>query len=107
MRFNSALKGLTTGSRSYFVLNWWGLQWSKYTWGRFIIFVIQLQKTAVAQWLRYCATNRKVAGSIPAGVIGFFFDIKNFLSHYGPGVDSASNRNEYQEYFLGVKPAGA
>ena len=24
-------------------------------------------------------------------------------SHYGPGVDSDSNRNEYQEYFLGVK----
>jgi hypothetical protein len=22
----------------------------------------------VAQWLRYCATNRKVAGSIPDGV---------------------------------------
>jgi hypothetical protein len=22
---------------------------------------------------------------------------------YGPGVDSASNRNEYQEYFLGGK----
>jgi len=46
--------------------------------------------TAVAQWLRCCATNRKVAGSIPAGVIGFFIDIKSFLSHYGPGVDSAS-----------------
>jgi len=28
--------------------------------------------TAVAQWLRCCATNRKVAGSIPAGVIGVF-----------------------------------
>ena len=28
--------------------------------------------TAVAQWLRCCATNRKVAGSIPAGVIGIF-----------------------------------
>jgi hypothetical protein len=27
--------------------------------------------------------------------------------HYGPGVDSASNRNEYQEYFLGAKAAGA
>jgi hypothetical protein len=26
----------------------------------------------VAQWLRYCATNRKVAGSIPEGVIGIF-----------------------------------
>jgi hypothetical protein len=25
----------------------------------------------------------------------------SFLSHYGPGVDSASNRNKYQEYFLG------
>ena len=24
-------------------------------------------------WLRHCATNRKVAGSIPDGVIGFFY----------------------------------
>jgi len=31
----------------------------------------------------------------------------SFRPHYGPGVDSASNRNEYQEYFLGVKAAGA
>ena len=28
--------------------------------------------TAVAQWLRCCATNRKVAGSIQDGVIGIF-----------------------------------
>ena len=28
--------------------------------------------TAVAQWLRCCAENRKVAGSRPAGVIGIF-----------------------------------
>jgi hypothetical protein len=27
----------------------------------------------------------------------------SFRLHYGPGVDSASNRNEYQEYFLGSK----
>jgi hypothetical protein len=32
---------------------------------------------------------------------------KFFQSHYGPGVDSASNRNEHQEYFLEVKAAGA
>jgi len=32
---------------------------------------------------------------------------KSFRSHYGPGVDSPSNRNEYQEYFLWVKTAGA
>jgi len=34
----------------------------------------------------------------------FFSDI---ILHYGPGVDPASNRNEYQVYFLGVKAAGA
>jgi hypothetical protein len=28
--------------------------------------------SVVAQWLRCCATNRKVAGSIPDGVIGIF-----------------------------------
>ena len=57
----------------------------------------------MTRWLRCCATNRKVDGSIPAGVSGFSIDIKSFRSHYVPGVDSASNRNEYQEYFLGVK----
>ena len=31
----------------------------------------------------------------------------SFRSHYSPGVDSASNTNEYQEHFLGVKAAGA
>ena len=36
----------------------------------------------------------------------FFIDIKSFRSHYGSGVDSASNRNEYEQYFLGVKAAG-
>ena len=54
--------------------------------------------------LRY---KSEVAGLIPAGVTGLFIDIKSFRSRYGPGVDSASNRNEYQEYFLGVKAAGA
>jgi hypothetical protein len=38
-------------------------------------------------WLRHCATAWKVVSSIPDYVIG-------------PGVDSASNKNEYQEYFL-------
>jgi len=51
--------------------------------------------------------GRKVTGSIPAGVSGFFIDTKSFRSHYDPGVDSASNRIEYQEYFLEVKAAGA
>ena len=69
--------------------------------------------TLVEDWINMrklifcCATNRKVAGSIPAGVIGFFIDIKSFRSYYGPGVDSASNRNKYQEYFLVVNEARA
>jgi len=64
----------------------------------FVMYTFRLGNT-VAQWLRCCATNRKVAGSISARVI----DIKSFLSHYGAGVNSASNRNEYQEHFLGGK----
>jgi len=63
--------------------------------------------TAVAQWLRCSATNLKVVGLIPAIVSGFLIDIKSFRSHYGPGVDSASNRKEYQVQFLGVKADGA
>jgi len=31
----------------------------------------------------------------------FFIEIKSFRSHYAPGVDSDSNRNEYQEPFRG------
>ena len=37
----------------------------------------------------------------------FFIDIKFFRSHYGHGVDSASNGNKYQEHFLGVKASAA
>jgi hypothetical protein len=56
--------------------------------------------TAVAQWLKYCATYQKVAGSIPDGVMEFFIDINT-------EVDPASKRNEYRKYFLGVNAAGA
>jgi hypothetical protein len=31
----------------------------------------ETQGTVVAQWLRYCATNQKVAGSITDGVMEF------------------------------------
>ena len=33
------------------------------------------------------------------------FSLTSFRPHYDPGVDSASNRNEYQNYFLGVMAA--
>ena len=60
-------------------------------------------ETFASLWLRCCATNWKVAVSIQTDVSGVFIDIKSFRSHCGLGVDSASNRNEYQEYFLRVK----
>jgi hypothetical protein len=72
----------------------------------FHFFIWRLGGHAVAQWLRHCATNRKVTGTIPDGVTGIFH-WQSFRLYYGPGVDSASNRNEYQEYFLGVKAVSA
>jgi hypothetical protein len=36
----------------------------------------------------------------------FFIDII-LLASYDSGFDSASNRNEYQKYFLRIKAAGA
>ena len=46
-------------------------------------------------WLRHCDRSRKIADSIPDVVIDIF--------HYGPAVNSASNKNEYQGYLMGVK----
>jgi len=60
------------------------------------------QDTRWGSWLRYCATSRKVAGSIPGSVTGVF----NWQNPSGRTVALGSNRNEYQEYFLGVKSAG-
>ena len=39
------------------------------------------------------------SASIPDGVIGFLLT-QSFRSHCGPGLDSASKRNEYQKYLL-------
>jgi hypothetical protein len=40
-------------------------------------------------------------------MVSFEFFIDIILPHNGPGIDSVSNRNEYQEYILGIKAAGA
>jgi len=59
------------------VVTWKGIK----IWFGKRLFILPLYKTqrgggtAVAQWLRCCATNRKVAGSIPDDVSGFFVDI--------------------------------
>ena len=43
----------------------------------------------------------------PDGVIGIFHRHNPSGRTMGPGVDSSYNRNEYQVYSLGVKPASA
>jgi hypothetical protein len=40
-------------------------------------------------------THVSVVGSVPNEVIEFF---STDQPHYGPGVDSASNRSEYQDF---------
>jgi len=55
----------------------------------------------------YWLLNQIMLFYTPASVSRFFIDIKSFRSHYVPGVDSDCNINEYQEYFLRVKAAGA
>ena len=51
-------------------------------------------------WLRHCATSRKVAGSIPDGVIGIF----HWLNPSGRTIAlGLTQPHEYQEYFLGGK----
>jgi hypothetical protein len=60
---------------------------------------VQLLLSSGISWLRHYATNWKVTGSSPGQ--GEFF--QSFQLHYGPGVDSAFNRNEYQESSWGVK----
>jgi hypothetical protein len=57
----------------------------------------------VVEALRYKPEGRWIN---PDGAAGFFH-WQSFRPHYYPGVDSASNRNEYQQYFLGLKAAGA
>ena len=43
--------------------------------GSTVVKVLRYSGTAVAQWLKCCATNRNVAGSISDGVMEFFIDI--------------------------------
>ena len=71
-------------------------QFTTYDWG-----------TRWRSCLRHCATSRKVADSDSRWCHWNFSLTWSFRPHYGPGVDAASNRNEYQEYFLGVNAAGA
>ena len=63
---------------------------------------LMLLGTSVAQWLRCCATNRKVAGSIPAGVIAIFHWHKILPIALCPW----SRLSLWQKWVPGVFPGG-
>ena len=54
--------------------------------------------THLVEALRYKPEGRGFG--FPTVSVEFFFDI-SFRPHCGPGIDSTSNINEYQEYFRG------
>jgi hypothetical protein len=58
------------------------------------------------KWSRHCATSWKVVGSFSdVGHEGFSWTW-SFWPHYGPGINSSSNRNEYQDYLGGGGDSG-
>jgi hypothetical protein len=54
-------------------------------------------------WLKHCPTSWKVACSISNWCHWNFSLTESFCPHHGLGVNSASDRNEYRNYFMGGK----
>ena len=72
----------------------WNLFWIPLSHPIFVSSV-SILSSYICIWLRHCATSRKVAVSIPDGVTGIFHPTGRTLA-----LGSASNRNEYQEYYM-------
>ena len=79
---------------------------------QFVTFLICTGETRgfyISAMIRYILTVLSWFPSLtPSYICHWDYSLtQSFRSHCGPGVDSASNRDEYQEYFLGVNAAGA
>ena len=76
---------------------------------RFLLFVmsqmnhsfLNVHRGKRNKWLHYMSGGSLVRYQVVS--LEFFIDIKSFRFHYGPGIDSASNRNENQEHLVGGK----
>jgi hypothetical protein len=64
----------------------------------------QVAGEAVVEAMRYKPVGRGIDSRWRHWNISLTY---SFGPHYVPWVNSASNKDEYQEYFLGVKAAGA
>jgi len=87
------------------LVHWTGLKHSRrkknhINWRNITKLFISNGGTRWRSWLRHCATSGKVAGSIPSGVIGIFHWHNPSCRTVTLGLNSTSDRNEYQEYFL-------
>jgi hypothetical protein len=70
---------------------------------RTITYNMRAHGGAVVEALRYKPESR----GIDSRWCHWNFSLtQSFRPHYDPGVDSDSNRNEYQKHFLGVNGAG-
>jgi hypothetical protein len=80
---------------------------------KFQCFGIALLYTSICTYISLCIAVAQLVEALSYKPEGHGFDSRlchwdfsftySFRSHCGRGVDSASNRNEYQEYFLGGK----
>jgi hypothetical protein len=69
-----------------------------------ITHVVGARGGAVVEALHYKPEGR----GIDSRLCHYNLSLTNsYRPHSGSGVDSISTRNEYQDYFLGVKAAGA
>jgi hypothetical protein len=68
----AVLHTLTRLAWSFVIIKRWIISHSKPEITLLIPLCASTMRPAVVQWLRHCATNRKVAGSIPDGVFGIF-----------------------------------
>jgi hypothetical protein len=89
---------------SFFVLSY-QLNYPVSTQPLYVLSLLSLSWHEVAQWLRHYATSLKFAGPRPEEVNVFFSIYLILPAALGPGVYSASNRNEYekQKMFLGSR----
>jgi hypothetical protein len=76
-------------------------------WPPIVLWRIQGMWTAVAQWLRYYAPNRKVTGSIPNGVIGIFHSHNPFDCTLVLGSTQPLTEMSIRNISWGVKADGA
>jgi hypothetical protein len=64
-------------------------------------YIISLKSGLFLQIMVFVSGTELEGHSFESRCCQWNFLLTSFRLHYGPGVDSASNRNEYQEYFLG------